>query len=335
MPDDTNDIESQLDQLLSEAESEATAKDAPEDVPAESPPQPPSTDGMDEDLDRMLDEAKAALSDQLDIADSPAPTRPAAPSGDETDLIDEIDAMLASTAEEALDGNFETIEELDEAMSSTDDTLPPSAGLEDDGDADADDMSGEMQSFEDMMADEDLDDEIDDPVAAQQPAVPLEAEASFEDKSSEQEAADDDLGDGDFASADDVAAELDAIEGDFAPADDVAAPEPAPAPEPEPAPALSEETVIAEEDKPKSGSPAWLGILEKINRPVMKLSELNQSMVGCIAIGTLLLALACFIKAILGSTMLMVLLVPLMSLQVAAIYVLILKPGKTADSAES
>ncbi len=298
--------------MIADAESAASA-------PPEAPDPAASGDGagLDGDVQSMLDEVNAAKSQGNDSA----PDEPG-----EAELIDEIDRMLASGADEALNGNFETVEEMDQALTPEPEPEPEpvaSPSETDDGELDLD-TAGEIQSMDEMLAEEAKvelpeDDEIDDPAAANAPTIPLEAEASSENTP----AADptDDV-DGDFASAGDVAAELDEIEN-------MAASEATPPPPPAESPAkpVVEETVIAEEDKPQT-PPGVMGILAKVNGPVMKMHPLTQAMVGCIAIGTLLLALACIIKAILGTTVMVMLLVPLMSLQAVAVYILIVKPNK-------
>jgi hypothetical protein len=232
----------------------------------------------------------------------------------ETQLIQEIDAMLAANADEALEGEFESIEQIElqhQAAFSA-------ASAEPEAEADFD-LDLEQATFEPVES------EAVDPIADP----------------------DADGREGGFAGAADVAAELDAsdgreLDGSMQSIEDLMAAQSPPASDPGPDPDTIDEpdtapaapTAAAAEQPASPGR--LIGLLVKLNAPVMKLSPAHRDLVGCVAVGLLLLAAGLWIKGLFGTTAAMLLAAPLASALGVVVYFSMLKPhtprGATASA---
>lgn len=347
----------QVQQMLDEAAAPPAGTPETEDAVADDTP---IDDEIDIDNIQPFDPAIDALADELeatdaatadepvgtfDPADFEAPEEAEGEAGDdESQLINEIDAMLAASADhvvarEELDETEEAEPAPQAAADEPAQRTPTPAEHADAPDTEAAtdeplEIEGDMQSVEDLMNE---DEPFDDPAAEAATAKPLEAERSFESKFDGDEH---EFDASDFATAEDVANELDEIEGAMQSIDELDREDAVPAETPpaaapvtpsEPAPQATEqgvdEQVLASSDKADRPS-ALIGVLAIINKPVMSKPALVRDTVGCIAIGTLLLAALCWVNGVFGPGAAMMLAVPLMSLLPVAIFFLLIKPHR-------
>lgn len=303
--EETKDINEQLDTMLDQA-AQAEPESADD---ADAPEGSFETADAVMDGDAFADQVQEML-DEASKSDRGEPAGQTADGDSEASLISEIDAMLAANADEAvedsIEGDFETVEQVEQVEPAA---TEAATGIDDD--------------------------EIED--AGVEPAVGvLEAERSFgaeneSDAVIESSAAPDaDELEGDFAGANEVAAELDEMADadigmrsveEMAATPQAAADDEAPAEASEPA-------------EPKAGP--LIGILMAINSPVMSLPAMYRDVVGCIAIGTVLLAMVLWIKALFGATAALMLMLPAASLLAVTVYFMLLRSPSppSRDNAE-
>jgi len=187
----THDIEPQLDALAAEASAgEGAPGDAPAAPDVSQDAAAPATDvaghEFADQVQQMLDEAAADVATQTDddtgiegefespdaLSDDPAPaddqpaaTRDSTEAGDdESEMLEQIDAMLAEGAEDQVMGDFASVDDLDTEGEQTAiaeaappvESEPTDAQGEIDGDFevpgadDEDDPAGDFQSVEEM-----------------------------------------------------------------------------------------------------------------------------------------------------------------------------------------
>ncbi len=284
-----------IDELADQMEAADAAKAEPQTDPA------PPADGP---------------AGTLDPSDFDAPDMPEELVGDdEAKLISEIDAMLAASADDVVDDEALDVPVVEEQASEPE-PAPVAAAEPEPTPAEpiADDalnIDHEMQSVEELISETEQPDKPQ-PDPAEGPTakatVPLEAEQAVE---SPFDGDSHEFDPSEFATAADVGAELDEVEAAssaIGPAD-----EPAPTPAPAPAEAAPAEQVIASNDKADKLNPL-IAVMAKINQPVMDRPALVRDTVGCIAIGTLLMAALCWVNGIAGPDVAMFMVAPLMAL---------------------
>ncbi len=133
-----DDLAAQLQSLLDEASAqEAQDFVSAEDLMGESPAEDQDQDELDGDFVSAVDE----------VIDKTTAPKPAV--GDPA-LIDQIDSLLADHAEDAINGEFESVDELlGVAQTAGDNLADPMDGLDLE---DEDDLGGDFQSMDDLLA---------------------------------------------------------------------------------------------------------------------------------------------------------------------------------------
>ncbi len=191
--DDAPDIEQQLDQLLKQSAQVTSADEAA-----------PGDDPLADQIQQVLDEAESAPRDSepsaaTDVAEpsaAEAPEPSATPEAadpladlgpqDEDELVDELDRLLAEGADDAVAGDFETVEQVlgepDDAaaaMQAAATTHDVSEGDRDDRDADANDdepfeIEGDFAAPEQVLGEQPASEEIaQEEAPASEPPQPV------------------------------------------------------------------------------------------------------------------------------------------------------------------
>ncbi|MEM1107973.1 MAG: hypothetical protein AAGH99_04700 [Planctomycetota bacterium] len=157
-----DDLAAQLQSLLDEANAEeADSFVSPEEL--EEASAAPESEPVDEDDE--LDGDHATVDDVIAQASGEPPTTPeipeatnaeaaeaeAAPAEDQP-LIEQIDSLLAGHAEDAISGEFESVDELLGVDSTAGDNVADPADDLDETEDDDDDLGGDFQSMEDLLA---------------------------------------------------------------------------------------------------------------------------------------------------------------------------------------
>ncbi|MEO0514367.1 MAG: hypothetical protein AAF086_03620 [Planctomycetota bacterium] len=139
-----DDLAAQLQSLLDEASAEeAESFVSPEELMDESAADEDEDDELDGDVTATVDDVIAAAQ----APSTPEPTSDPEPAEGDPPLIDQLDSLLADHAEDAISGEFESVDEL----------LGVSETASEDGDAfdtqdEDDDLGGDFQSMDDLLA---------------------------------------------------------------------------------------------------------------------------------------------------------------------------------------
>jgi len=206
-----DDLAAQLQSLLDETDTEEAdhfaspdellaenAEAKPNDANAESDDVTEEDDGLDGDFDSTVEDIIA------EAAAAEAASPPAAPASAGTDngpsttpddppLIDQLDSLLADHAEDALSGEFESVDDLLGVSETADENAAdPDDALDEDEQEDEDDLGGDFQSMDDLLTKPEAPEpepaevkveaeaEVEAPLAAMPPAEPRREEPALE-----------------------------------------------------------------------------------------------------------------------------------------------------------
>jgi len=340
--DKADNLEDQLDALAEQCDpdNDAPSADGAGDL---------SGSDFADQVQKMLDEATASLDTPPNAAAAPPSAEPETDSRSETEpeesetsaddqLIGEIDDMLAEAADDSITGDFESIDEIEQAESGELPADPAAFGATESPEADvspagvaaaSDEAAGVDGDFESVaeatMEQSSTDDQVNDE---------QEQELSDAAKAVAAELDADEAVVRDFESPDTL--DIDEAEGDEPVIENVAAQASAPAAAPaEPKSATPPESDAQAVDEPAGeedsteGSSRLVTILAKINKPLDGVSETMKNVVGTVALVTLAMALACFVIAAIGQTAGLIVGMPIVMLVTigAAYFLLIRGPG--------
>lgn len=199
LPDQEDDLAAQVQSLLDEANAEeADSFVSPEELLDEAPEDQDKAedDGLDGHFEAVVDDAiveTAAPEDQTPpAAQAAAPTEnasaeasaePEEVSADDAPLIEQIDSLLADHADDAISGEFESVDELLGVKgTSGENNADPTDDLDAEDEDEDDGLGGDFQSMDDLLAKPKTDEE---PEAQPQPSPAASAEPRQEEPSVE------------------------------------------------------------------------------------------------------------------------------------------------------
>lgn len=185
--DDEDDLAAQVQSLLDEASAEeADSFISPEELLNDAAQDEAEDDALDGHFDATVDDviAEAAGIDAADATDAQAtapaeaqasaePVAEPEASADDAPLIEQIDSLLADHAEDAISGEFESVDQLlGVSETSGENVADPADDL--DEEAEDDGLGGDFQSMDDLLTKPETDEEPEETKAEPSPAASAE-----------------------------------------------------------------------------------------------------------------------------------------------------------------